>query len=118
MALAAAAVVVVAVTMFARGGQVPVVPGASHQVAAVPAPAPVAKGAPAVAVAPAAINSRASDHVSKPVKELQVAVGLEGLSDVSLAQLSRELDGLDGLPSPEPENLGVSDPTAGGEGGL
>jgi anti-sigma factor RsiW len=54
-------------------------------------------------------------HTAK-AHELQAAVGLDDLSDGSLAQLASDLDGLDGLPSAEPENLGVADPAAGSGG--
>ena len=111
VALAAAAVVIVAVSMFARGSSAPVVSGNPRQVVSVPAAG--GSASPAIGDSPAVMKSpTVSVQHSKPVEELQVAVGLEGLSDGSIAQLAREIDGLDGLPSAEPENLGVSDPTA------
>ncbi len=61
----------------------------------------------------------ASAHT--PVKqkshELQVAVGLDELSDGNLRQLASELDGLEGLPAAEPENLDVTDTNTGSGGG-
>lgn len=114
-ALAVAAAVVIAVTIIARGSSAPVGSGNSRRVASVPATQSAAR--PAISDSPAAVVSPVvSARPSKPVKELQVAVGLADLSDGNIAQLAREIDGLDGLPSAEPENLGVSDPT-GAEGG-
>ncbi len=57
-------------------------------------------------IAPAAV--RESVGTSKP-QELQLAAGLEGVSDRGVAQLLRELDKLDPLPSPDPEPLGLSE---------
>ncbi len=59
----------------------------------------------------------ASAHTSVKQKshELQVAVGLDELSDGNLRQLASELDGLDGLPAAEPENIDVT--TNSGSGG-
>ena len=108
-ALAVAAVVLVAVTLMIRGTAAPLPPVAQPRVASVPAP---------VTSAPATAEPVVTAKATPPVKELQVAVGLDGLSDGSIAQLSRELDGLDGLPSAEPETLGVSDPLATGDSGI
>ena len=106
MLAAVAAVAVIAVTAISRGTQTPVVPRAS-------APQ-VATTAPAVA-APAAIETKRADSpataaVAQPVKspELQVAVGLDDLSEGNIKQLASELEGFDGLPSAEPENIDIS----------
>jgi len=42
-------------------------------------------------------------------QELQLAAGLDGVSDQGVARLLSELDQLDALPSPDPEPLGLSD---------
>ena len=118
MVLATAAVVLIAVTTFSRfTPQSPTVASVPKQTAT-PVTAPVTKVASAPTVVPALPAVVKSSSAVKPVGELQVAAGLDGLSDKSVAQLARELDGLDGLPSADPENLGVSDPTAGNEGGI
>jgi Putative zinc-finger len=51
---------------------------------------------------------RESEGSPKP-QELQLAAGLDGMSDRGVAQLLRELDKLDPLPSPDPEPLGLSE---------
>lgn len=116
LAFAAAAVLLLAVvtrdTKTANPVTIVPKPVASAPVAAIKntASAPVS-----VLTTPAVVN--AVTH-SKLAGELQVAVGLDGLSDGNIAQLARELDGLDALPSADPEHLGVSDPNSGNEGGL
>ena len=115
MTLAAAAVVLIAVTVMSRGASNPVsVPSAPTQVVATQGNQPSPSAATAT-VAPT--PTKTSEQTAKPTRELQVAVGLDGLSDGSIAQLVNELDGLDGLPSGEPENLGVGDPTGSGGSG-
>ena len=117
LALAVAAVALIAVTLIPRGNQ-PNVPAVNT-----PATVAVAPGATTLPVssarAPESVKATAVTpaKVASAGKELQVAAGLAVLSDGSIAQLVRELEGLDGLPSAEPENLGVSDPNIGGEGG-
>lgn len=118
MALVTAAVAVTTLTTFSRfTSQTPSVAIAPKQTASSPAinANKTASAPTVVAPSPATVKSAPA---AKAVGELQVAVGLDGLSDKSVAELARELDGLDGLPSTDPENLGVSDPTAGNEGGI
>ena len=111
-AVAAAAVILVAGTLMLRGVPSPVSPAvAPNKVASVPVTIPATKS-PATAR-----ESVTNVPVRTAARELQVATALDGISDVGVAQLTRELNGLDGLPSPDPENLGVGDPTTGGEGG-
>ncbi|MDQ6718658.1 MAG: zf-HC2 domain-containing protein [Gemmatimonadota bacterium] len=121
--LAAVAVVLVgAVTLISRGGITS--PRPPEQVACrectiapvdtVSEPLAMVKVTPPAQPVAAPVSGA---PIVNPTRELQVAVGLEGLSDKSVAQLSRELDGLDGLPSADPEILGVA-PSAGNEGGI
>lgn len=122
LAVAITAVALVGVTMFVRSASPPVVTTPpAHVVSAPPAAASPATPSPETpSVASAAISpslSSVGSPARQPSRELQAAAGLDGLSDVSVAQLMREIDGLDGLPSSEPETLGVGDPTTGREGG-
>lgn len=104
---AVAAVVVVAVTVMSRD---------SNEFGRPAAPASQVAVAPSVVPTPAGVATRTDSpsagvvNTAPKIRELQVAVGLDDLSDGSVAQLASELDGLDGLPSAEPENLGVADP--------
>ena len=117
LAVLVAAVALIAVTLIPRGNQ-PNVPTVNT-----PATVAVAPGATTLPVSSARVPESISASAVEPTrvasgrKELQVAVGLDDLSDGNIAQLVRELEGLDGLPSAEPEHLGVSDPNNGGEGG-
>lgn len=105
MASAVAVVMVVVATFVSRTDRAPIAKPA--RVASAGVTPEVVKTTPRSATAPIrAPKPRAAE----PARELQVAVGLDGLSDGSVAQLVKDLDGLDGLPSPEPENLGVGDP--------
>jgi anti-sigma factor RsiW len=114
-AVAAAAVILVAGIVMLRGVSSPIsLAIAPNKVASMP----VTTSPSAVSLAPTTpTESVAKVPVRKVSRELQVATVLDGISDVGVAQLTRDLDGLDGLPSSDPENLGVGDPTRGGEGG-
>ena len=112
-AAAAAAVVLVVATVTPRGNET--APPATRRVASVPAARlpDTPRATPGVVETtkvPAPRRVEASP-------EIQLAVGLDGVSDAGVAQLVQELDGLDGLLSSDPENLGVGDPAAGPEGG-
>lgn len=114
MLAAVAVVAVLAVTLMSRSSQEVRGPAVS--------PSRVA-AAPTTVASPAALITRTDSPASNAVatarkaRELQVAVGLDGLSDGNLAQLASDLGGLDGLPSPDPENLGVADPNPMSGGG-
>jgi anti-sigma factor RsiW len=107
---AVAAVVIVAVTLMSRG---------ANEISAPAAPSSQVAVSPSVAVPPVDVTARTDSPARSAVTaapkahELQVAVGLDDLSDRSVAQLASDLGALDGLPSAEPENLGVADPGAG-----
>jgi anti-sigma factor RsiW len=117
MAVASAAVVLLAVTLVLRSSSAPASAGApAVAVASAPAqPAGVNAAQPVVSV-PSVGAPKAA--LQPPKRELQVAATLDGLSDGSVARLVSEIDALDGLPSAEPENLGVGDPATDEEGGL
>jgi anti-sigma factor RsiW len=113
MASAVAALVLVVAVVMTRGNTDSV--ATPTRIASVPvtnAPATTTMTPPATVPLTAE-----TPRVVERTRELQVAVGLEGLSDGSVAQLVKDLDGLDGLPSPDPENLGVGDPASGNGGG-
>ena len=108
---ALAAVVLVGVTVISRDTQDVRVPaGIPSKVALGSSP----KATPAQVVTRTDSPARNAAAAAPKPRELQVAVGLDGLSDGSLAQLASEIGSLDGLPSSEPENLGVADPNSGG----
>jgi anti-sigma factor RsiW len=111
-AFATVAVALIAVTLVSRGTQTP----APTPTPAVVVSTPVAGAAPSATPTSVPAQNAVKPPAVKPARELQVA-GLDGLSDGSVEQLARELDGLDGLPSAEPENLGVGDPTSAGGSG-
>jgi anti-sigma factor RsiW len=114
-ALAAAAAVVVAGTLLLRGVSSTVSPAVTpSRVGSVPVTRSPATPSPIAASIPGESTNKVS--VRNSSRELQVATALDGISDVGVAQLTRDLDGLDGLPSSDPENLGVGDPTTGGDG--
>jgi anti-sigma factor RsiW len=114
-ALAAAAAILIAGTLMLRGVSTAVSPAvAPNKVASVPVTLP-ATTSPATPKAMTAESVRRVP-VRSAARELQVATALDGISDVGVEQLTRELNGLDGLPSTEPENLGVVDTTTGGDG--
>jgi anti-sigma factor RsiW len=105
---AVAAVVVIAVTAVSRGHQASPIPAVKNrQVAAALPPAPTH-----ATVTPSTDSPAKKAAAPSRPHELQVAVALDDISDGNLARLASELDGLDGLPSAEPENLGVADPGA------
>jgi anti-sigma factor RsiW len=117
MAVASAAVVLVAVTLVLRSSSAPAtaVSPAGAVASAATQTVGVNVAEPTVSV-PSGAASKTALHPSK--RELQVATTLDGLSDGNVARLVSEIDALDGLPSTEPENLGLGDPTTNGEGGL
>lgn len=106
----AAAVILVSIVVF-RGATHTVSPVARPVVAAAPAkpqgnavlPVPAS---PSEAVAPVVKNS-------PPARQVQLAEGLDGLSDESIAQLLRQMNDLEALPAAEPEPLGVGDGSSG-----
>jgi len=111
--LAAALVLVVTAVVSRRNRESAVTP---RQVASSPAVNPPPTKIAVVPTAAVKVNPPAP-HVVTRAHELQVAVALDGLSDGSVAQLVKDLERLDDLPSPEPENLGVGDPASGTVGG-
>lgn len=117
-AVAAAAVIVVAGLVMLRGVSSTTSPAVTpSKVASGPAPVTTSPLTPSKVVAPIPSESAKKAPARIVARELQVATALDGISDVGVAQLTRELDALDGLPSPDPENLGIGDPTSGGAGG-
>lgn len=125
MGAAVAAVVIIVGTVITRGTSAPDAPPRG---AVVSAPVTVGADAPTVG-APAAppLTPPAAAPVPPPVAsppqrqrgELQVADRLTDLPDQDVVRLLDAITGLDGLPSTEPEDLGVGDPAneRGGEAG-
>jgi hypothetical protein len=111
----AAAVVIVGSVLVVRGREgTPVTAVPPATIAAAPQAPNVVRRAPApVTVAPAPKVPTAVVAAAKP-RELQLAAGLEGLSDGGVQQLLRELYSFDGLPSAEPEPVGLGDQGSGG----
>ena len=127
LATAAAAVVVLVVgaLVLSRTGTPGGVSPEQSRVASAPSGQPILKSIPEKGPAPApvvvpSVRVEAKNIRAPKPNELQLATGLEGVPDARVAQLLRELDKLDGLPSPDPEPLGVGDAVngPGGEGGL
>ena len=115
-AVAIAAVVLVAVTVMSRGSSSsPSAPVPARVAAAVPAAAPARPSIAAPAVTSAATVFKPPMHDT--TAELQIAAGIDDLSDGSVAALVKEIGALDGLPSAEPAHLGVGDSGTAGEGG-
>ncbi len=64
-------------------------------------------------ISPAAVPSGSRKVEARPVHELQLAEGLDGLSDGGVAQLLRDMNDLEALPAADPEPLGVGDSSEG-----
>jgi anti-sigma factor RsiW len=112
----AAAVVIVGSVVLVRGREGAPVTSAPAVSVAVTAPVQkVVRTAPAVATVEPVSKERTTSRISaqKP-RELQLATGLDGLSDGGVKQLLRELDSFDGLPSAEPDPVGLTDQGSGG----
>lgn len=118
--VAAAVVVVVGSVLLNRIAAVaPVSNAAQRPVAATPSQTNA--GVPTRSVVPtrrsrirSATESLATTPTVSRPRELQVAAGLQDLSDNGVRQLLRELDSFDGLPSSEPDPIGLSDSSSGG----
>lgn len=114
MVAAVAAVLLVALTLVPRASQPVRAPGvAAPQVAVSPTKPTNQIGTITRTDSPA----RKAVVRAPAIRELQVAAGLEDLSDGNLARLANDLGALDGLPSEEPENLGVADAIRASGGG-
>jgi hypothetical protein len=114
MLSAVAAVLLVALTLIPRASQPVRTPGAAAPQVAV---SPTTPTNPVSAITRTDSPARSSVTRAPAIRELQVAAGLEDLSDRNLAQLANDLGALDGLPSEEPENLGVADAISASGGG-
>ncbi len=122
VATLAAAVILVSIVIW-RGA--PAVARNDQQVAVAHTPASSSNTVaparnPGPAVLPAAAPSASQKVEVRPVHELQLAEGLDGISDGGVAQLLKEMNNLEALPSADPEPLGVGDSRdgTGTEGGI
>jgi hypothetical protein len=109
----AAAVVIVGSVVVARGREESSVAAVAPSTVAVQTPAPsVVRATPT----PVAVvrTPKATEVAAPKPRELQLAAGLDGVSDSGVQQLLRELDSFDGLPSAEPEPVGLGDQGSGG----